>query len=255
MQEKVDRRNITVDTERRQFTKRFSAEDLEFQVAKENRLAEIFSDSEKLKVPELIRSDSDSLELTYEYIEDLVSFRSLLGNKPLASDLAKRVGAGIAKAHQQLDLPDAFKIRLPEPYGRFEADNAFLHLDLSTVNVQYSKSRDCVYLIDWQLSPLLKSNGNFGSIYFDLSFFSSNLFMVEPYVFTNASYKTELLSLLLNGYQSVYGKLDLDEFEKVGMVHFDARGQLEARMLKKIVCWINHGNYKKFISKLQTILS
>ena len=255
MPEKVGGGKISIDSDRQQFIKRFNAEDLEFQIAKENRLSEIFADSKKIKVPQLIRNDSGSSELTYEYIEDLVSFRSLLRDRALATDLAERVGRGIARAHQQLDLPESFKVRLPGPYGNFTSENAFLHLDLSTVNVQYSRSRDCVYLIDWQLSPLFRSNSTYGSIYFDLSFFSSNLFMVEPYVLTHAKFKTSLLRLLLKGYESIYGKLNLDEFEKVGMCHFNERSQLERRKLKEFACWVNHANYKAFIKKLQTIMS
>lgn len=239
----------------RQFVKKFQTEDLEFQIAKENQLATIFADSKLLKAPKLLHCDRDQSELTFEFIEDLVSFRSLLGNMSLASELASRVGNGIAKAHQHLEFPDSAKIRLPAPYEQFKTENAFLHLDLSTVNVQYSPSKDCVYLIDWELSPLLKSNANFGSIYFDLCFFCSNLFMIEPYIFTKAKAKADLSQSFLRSYQTTYGNLDFDEFRRVGMAHSDNRRHLDSRLVKRLVCWRNHSQFRSFISDLPAVLA
>ncbi len=239
----------------RQFVKNFHKEAIEFQVAKETQLAHIFSGSDTVRVPELLRFNREEAQLTFEFIEGLVSFRSLLKDRSLAIELANRVGRGIATAHQRLDFPETAKKRLPDPYGRFESENAFLHLDLSTVNVQYKPSTDCVYLIDWEASPLLKSDANFGSVYFDLCFFISNLFMIEPYIFTNRKAKRALSLAFLEGYQSVYGKLNIGEFEKVAMAHFHNRGRLDSRLLKRVVCWRNHAQYKSFITCLRTILA
>jgi aminoglycoside phosphotransferase (APT) family kinase protein len=68
------------------------------------------------------------------------------------------------------------RMSLPEELS-FPRDEVFLHGDLSVSNVCVMDSEPQIIIIDWQMTPLHGGRSTYGTRYFDIMWFISNLIL------------------------------------------------------------------------------
>ena len=93
--------------------------------------------------------------------------------------LAKNLGTALAIIHRELTLPTDMIIPLPEEFA-FPHDEVFLHGDLSVDNVCVGTVWPPITVIDWQMTCHLGGAATYGTRYFDIFWFISNL-INRPY--------------------------------------------------------------------------
>lgn len=147
------------------------------EVAKTERAHAIGQECGLFRVPQVKDFIEAKGQIVFERIPDIqrITQRIAFGcdNEPLIA----RIGECLAVIHQRLRLPSDITIRLrpaligPEPH-------VFLHGDFGLDNICISNSNKLV-IVDWQTSKLHGGRATYGTCYFDLTWFLTNLFYLR----------------------------------------------------------------------------
>jgi hypothetical protein len=152
-------------------------EQLRIEAAKMQRAHAIAQDCGLFQVPQVRDFDETKGQVVMERIPDISRITDRLafirGSEPLVS----RVGQCLAVIHQNLRLPQEMKYEVtsylagPEPH-------VFFHGDFGLDNICLSRQGTLV-ILDWQTSQLHGGYGTYGSCYFDMTWFLTNLFYLR----------------------------------------------------------------------------
>ena len=99
----------------------------------------------------------------------------------------KRSGKELVRLNRML-LQDAYPLEISanplfevqQLFTIAPEDGVFLHGDFTADNVGFSARNNQLFIFDWSSAPLLGEQGNFGSRYFDLVWFTAFLFQTAP---------------------------------------------------------------------------
>jgi len=143
------------------------------EVEKTRRAFEIGRDCGLFRVPEVLDYDEAKGVAVFERLDvKPVSKAIPWGEK--RSVLAKNLGASLAIIHRELTLPDSMLVPLPAEFA-LPHDEVFLHGDLSVNNVCIGDSWPPIVILDWQMTTLYGGQATYGTRYFDILWFISNL--------------------------------------------------------------------------------
>lgn len=173
---------------------------MRIEVEKTRRAREISYATELFRVPRVIEYDEASGTAIFERLDINPMSRAVpWGEK--RTRLASCLGASLAVLHRKLTLPDTMRIELPEQFS-YPHDEVFLHGDLSVDNVCVEKNYPPIVILDWQMTPVHGGRSTFGTRYFDIMWFISNI-ITRPYtrfMFTNPA--APVVNSFIDGYFS-----------------------------------------------------
>jgi hypothetical protein len=132
-------------------------------------------------VPRITRYDAAAGVLESERITDLTTLRQMAvrGETSLFQNL-EQAGAALATIHAHLRQGHRTILQLPALLQPAE-ECVFLHGDFTAANVGVSASSGRLFIVDWSTAPMMGRQGNYGSRYFDLVWFTAFLFQVPSY--------------------------------------------------------------------------
>ncbi len=152
-------------------------DELRVEAAKTEQAYAIAQECGLFRVPLVKDLDETRGRIVFERITDIQRITRQIAfgrdNEPLIS----RLGQCLAVIHQRLRLPADMMIPLvptvtgPEPH-------VFLHGDFGLDNISIS-SRSQLVIFDWQTSRLHGGRATYGTCYFDLAWFLTNLFYLR----------------------------------------------------------------------------
>jgi len=234
------------------FEKTYTAQTFEVMYHKLNALEKICENASFFKLPKVLSSNQEEYKITQEYIPDLIPIRLLISRPELLKKLLFRIGAGLAEAHKNLNLEQSKKEELPAPFSEMNGEKTFLHLDFNTVNVQYHEATDNIYFLDWEITPLLEGNANYGSTFYDIIHMIYQLYLNEPYFFSNPKMKNSFVKAFVNGYENIHGMLDKKDFYNAGMIYFKVFEKFDKRVWWKYFLKKNNiKNFNLFLEQLK----
>ena len=159
-------------------TKTAAPDLMRVEVEKTRRALAISKDCGLFRVPEVLHyNEAKGVAILERLDVKPVSKAVPWGEKRCA--LAKNLGAALAIIHRELTLPADMRIPLPQEFA-FPHDEVFLHGDLSVDNVCVGDSRRPIAIVDWQMTPVCGGRATYGTRYFDIFWFISNL-INRPY--------------------------------------------------------------------------
>lgn len=159
--------------------KKTSAPDMmRVEVEKTRRAFEISRNCGLFRVPEVLNHDEKMGSAVFERLDvKPISKAVPWGEK--RKNLARDLGASLAIIHRELKLPDDMLVPLPDQFA-LPHDEVCLHGDLSVNNVCVGSSWPPIAILDWQMTPLFGGYSTYGTRYFDIFWFISNL-ISRPY--------------------------------------------------------------------------
>lgn len=183
-----------------------------------SRAAYEFSGSEAgFYCPKLHSFDKESGEMTFELLVNCKNLRAVFIEKAgffsskkdrdKLQEIFKRVGKSLYYIHSKLfQQKDLEKHSLPFQYVENQEINdlVFIHGDFTLNNVMYDESLDKIYFIDWSSSPFFEQPANFGSRFWDLSFFISSTFYFSFSTLSKIVFRKKLIDNFLSGYLENY---------------------------------------------------
>lgn len=173
---------------------------LRIEVEKTRRAYEISRESNLFRVPRVIDYDDTNGVVIFEKLNISPMSRAVpWGEKRIK--LASCLGASLALLHRKLVLPEEMRIGLPEQFS-YPHDEVFLHGDLSVDNVCVGKAYPPIVILDWQMTPVHGGRSTYGTRYFDMMWFISNI-ITRPYtrfMFINPA--APVINAFLEGYFS-----------------------------------------------------
>ena len=168
-------------------------------------------------VPEVIGSKEN--ELIFELLDDNTSLRNYFVNSSKiwtlsASDVKEletlffKVGIVLGEIHSDKSFFSKIekkRIKIDEKSN--PSDLVYLHADFTMSNVLYDNKLDRISIIDWSMSSMFAYPANYGSRYWDLSFFISTLFQSSVSTYFLYNLREKLAKEFLKGYAQ---KTELD---------------------------------------------
>lgn len=181
------------------------------------RAAQAVAESSGLfAVPRITHYDEEAGVLESERITDLMT----LGQMAAAGDASlhlnlKLAGASLAAVHAHLKEESRTVLELP-PLLQPPAECAFLHGDFTAANVGLSVSRQKLFIVDWSTAPMMGRQGNYGSRYFDLVWFTAFLFQVPSFLSFFRWHSEDMAGAFLADYAAHYPDFDLQSYARLG---------------------------------------
>ena len=148
------------------------------EVEKTRRAFEIGKECAQFRVPEVLDYDEARGVAVFERLDIKPVLKAVPWGKQ-RSALAKNLGVSLAIIHRELTLPDSMHVALPEELAS-PHDEVFLHGDVSVQNVCVGASWPPITILDWQTTPLYGGRATYGTRYFDILWFITNL-IYNPY--------------------------------------------------------------------------
>ncbi len=158
--------------------KRSEPDLMKIEIEKNRRAFNIGKRSGLFSVPKILDYDEARGEAVFERLDIEPVSRAVPWGVGRDS-LAKKLGSALAVIHEQLILPEEMTIPLPDEFS-FCHDEVFLHGDLSVDNVCVDATRQTLTIIDWQTTCHVGGAATYGTRYFDIFWFISNL-INRPY--------------------------------------------------------------------------
>lgn len=191
--------------------------ELHIEIEKTRRAYAIGSESGLFRVPRVLDIDEDAYRIIYERLSLRPVSTLSWGER---GRIVKKLGRALAVVHSQLTLPEYMCISLPEPLA-LPLDEVFFHGDLSVDNVCVNTMNSELILIDWQMTRHYGGRATFGTRYFDLFWFITNL-IVRPYTrFIVSDPVTPIVEIFLKEYFYTSGlRADTDKLRKYANVFF-----------------------------------
>lgn len=154
-------------------TKTSTPDLMRVEVEKTRRAFAIAEGCGLFRVPQVLDHDEAAGVAVFERLDARPVSVALKWGEPRKS-LAKTLGASLAVIHRELTLPDEMRVPLPGELA-FPYQEVFLHGDLSVGNVCVGTAWPPIVILDWQMTPVHGGEATFGTRYFDILWFISNM--------------------------------------------------------------------------------
>ncbi len=164
-------------------------------------------------VPRLVGLDLRRKTIATEFVPRLKNLReTALENRLACCEAFRSAGRALATVHCELRLPADQLRPLPDYLLSNRDDHVALHGDFFWGNVCYQPEKNQIVLLDWASAPLLGGVVNFGPRYFDLLWFSWNLFFWLPPRRILTWNPERLVRELIGGYRQVEDRFQWQEY-------------------------------------------
>jgi hypothetical protein len=176
----------TIEFSRHTVTKTNEPELMRVEVEKTRKAFQIGRDCGLFCVPDVLDFDERKGVAVFERIEGIAPIYTAVPLGKEYNALAEFLGESLAVIHENLILPSDMLLPLP-PEFVLPQNEVFLHGDLSVFNVCVSNRWPPITILDWQMTGEHGGKATFGTRYFDLMWFISNL-LYRPttrYLFCN----------------------------------------------------------------------
>ncbi|MGE3488198.1 MAG: phosphotransferase [Nitrospira sp.] len=168
------------------------------EVEKTHRACQIGKDSGLFTAPEVLDYDDQKGLAVFQRLPIKPMSGAFTWGKEKIS-AAACLGRALAVIHRELVLPDNMKTPLPEVLS-FPRDEVFFHGDLSVSNVCVGERKTQIIIIDWQMTPLHGGRSTYGTRYFDIMWFISNLILRPDMRFLYSNPVDPVIRAFLNAY-------------------------------------------------------
>jgi hypothetical protein len=194
------------------FTKFGPADVLRREMERTQRAHEIGARSGLFHTPRATRLDDQHGTLEMEYVPGLKQLSGLaIERDERFASIVETAGRALALVHKDLLLPQREPI-LGASMRVGPGDGVFVHGDFNTNNVAYSDEMGRLVILDWSTAPILNGEGNFGSRYFDLVWFSFDLIQVGAIGRFRRAWGEGMAKTFHRGYVSACGVFDARQF-------------------------------------------
>jgi len=168
-------------------------------------------------VPEIVGFDPHSGVLQSERIQDLITLSQMavVRDRQVYQAL-HQTGAGLAAVHASLKEDRVDLLPLPG-FLQPEEECVFLHGDFTADNIGISPGRGRLFIYDWSTASMMGGNGNYGSRYFDLVWFTGFLFQIAPPRLFWRWKAEQMASVFLAGYRNDYPAFDHAAYARLGV--------------------------------------
>lgn len=161
---------------------------LRIEVEKTVRAFKIGQDCGLFQVPKVLDYDESKGEVVFERFHDIQGVRDVIAFGHRCNSLVETIGASLAIIHNNLILPKDMVVPLPPKFA-LSGSEVFLHGDLSVDNVCVGRGLRPIVILDWRMTKLHGGRSTYGTRYYDLMWFLTNLFYLRSrglkYLFSN----------------------------------------------------------------------
>ncbi len=170
-----------------------SPEQMGVEVEKTVRAYRIGQSTGLFRVPKVLDYDASCGTAVLERIPRVQSIRRTLTFGAGYRRLTERIARSLATIHGRLNLPADMQIALPTELQEAGGD-VFLHGDFSFNNICTDAEGQDVIIFDWQMTRIHGGESTYGTKYFDIAWFLSNLFNKRLYhcPFSNDTVETAM---------------------------------------------------------------
>lgn len=185
------------------FRKRGDTEILRQEFEKTVAAAAIAHKTGLFRVPKVLDFDAKDGQMDTEWIPGLCTLQALaLKDAGACYGLCGRLGSAIAMVHENLTLRTREPIAVHSCLDGLPGNQVFCHGDLTCRNVCYDTDHKSLVILDWATAPLLSGRGTRATRYFDLIWFSFDLFFL-PTAAKMAFWKASpMADAFLSGYSA-----------------------------------------------------
>lgn len=160
-------------------------------------------------VPKVLDYDEKTETMKLEYLPDIISLKQYFRQHKEIAQMLYRVGDSLACCHDGLKIPEKDRIEALMPWTGLKRDQVALHGDFNMINLCYSPDRDRLIILDWETSPALSFQCNWGSRYLDIAQFVRNLLLQQNSLGRSVLQFRKRVKIFLTAYQQASG-LSLD---------------------------------------------
>jgi len=187
-------------------------ERMRIEVEKTTRAYEIGRSTGLFRVPRVLDHDECRGVAVFEKFGHLQSIRQKLTFSSDYRGLAERMARSLAAIHNLLELPESMSIPLPREL-RHEGRSVFIHGDFSFNNVCIDLDDGALVILDWQMTKIHGGIATYGTRYFDMAWFLSNLFNRRLHHCPFACSASETAMLFLRTYaHAARAELDTEDY-------------------------------------------
>lgn len=166
--------------------------------------------------PKVVSFDSKKSSIDFERIEGATDLRvefirllrkpqrsnSFIELKSMMTDAAKI----IASIHEDTKIFSHIEKREGSYENMFTDNEVYLHGDFTLRNLLLDTSSKSYYLVDWSSSALLTKPINYGPLYWDLTFFISEIFFYSYSTFFSYAKRSSLAIVFIDQYALEVGQ-------------------------------------------------
>ena len=226
------------------------------EVEKTRRASEIGKVSGVFRVPRVLDFDEDAGVAVFERLHGIQPAEAMVQSQAQGEFLSVKLGAALAVIHKELQLPGDM-VRLVPPQFGWPGGDVFLHGDLSTSNVCFDESDASIVILDWQMTGMLGGRATYGTRYFDLLWYVTNLIYRPKIRHLFGNPLASATKALIESYFAAVGEgYDSDDFSQYTRRFFEnmrpsittVRSRRERPLL-----WRSHALAKMFVNSLPAI--
>ncbi len=193
-------------------TKSTVPELMRVEVEKTRRAFKISKDCGLFIVPEVLDYDETKGVAVFERLHGIEPIHDCVSWGEEYNTLAGQLGQSLAVIHRNLTLPSDMIVPLPAGLN-LPGNDVYIHGDFSVYNLCVRKKTTNIAILDWQMTAVFGGQATFGTRYFDIMFFISNLFNRPTirYLFSNPVLPV-VLRFIDAYFQEACYEYDSDEF-------------------------------------------
>lgn len=176
-------------------------DDFELELKTTLAARKVATESGLFYVPKILDVDFKDNSIVFEYLPSLIPLSVFLYT-PSKSTLLRYVeqaGTILSTIHSFLNVDDT-KVFIPIKFSG-GSPLSFLHGDYTLNNVQLDCSCGKIVILDWALTPLVRPPGNWGPVYWDISWMLNSIFISSPYLDANFNERKLLADCFIRSYQ------------------------------------------------------
>ena len=162
-------------------------------------------ETQNFYVPKVLDYDEKTRTVKLEYLPDLISLKQYFSQHKEIARMLYRVGDALASCHRGLQIPIQDRTEAWVPWIGLKRDQVVVHGDFNMINLCYSADRDRLVILDWETSPALPFQCNWGSRYLDIVQFIRNLLLQQHSLGKSVLQFRKRVKIFLTAYQQTSG--------------------------------------------------
>ena len=139
------------------------------------RAFEIGKDSGLFRVPRVLDYDFSKGILVLERLRNISRLAPVLCSGHEDRQLIDTIAMSLATIHEKMRLSAEMHVPLPAELS-FPGSDVVLHGDMAIKNIFLTTDRPGIAILDWQMTMVHGGDATYGTRYFDVMWFVSNLF-------------------------------------------------------------------------------
>ncbi len=230
---------------------------MRIEVEKTVRAFKIGQDCGLFRVPKVLDYDESKGEAVLERLHNIQPVRDVIAFGRRNDSLVEAIGTSLAIIHDKLQLPKDMVVHLPPDFS-MSGSEVFLHGDLSVNNVCVGPKYPPIVILDWQMTNLHGGRATYGTRYFDLMWFITNLFYLRSrglrYLLSNPTVSLLAKKFVVSYFEGTGFEYDLEELAVYMKLFFEVIFKLRKQELswkRRLAMTICFPFFRKFTTSFR----